>query len=292
MRPAPPRPDPTTTRIHRVLDYIRDNLDGDLSLDELANVAALSRFHFHRVFRGVVGASVAQAVRRIRLHNAATNLVHKNDPVAVIGMACGYPDPDSFARAFSDVFGLTPTAYRQRGALRIPVDRSFSDPNAPTSEKDMPDIEIRSVPALRLAALEHLGAYHEISVTFDKLSAATSAQNLWPQVRGMIGVYFDDPSAVPEAELRSMAGWILPEGVELAAPLFEHRIDASQAAVLVHKGPYSGLKSSYDILYGDWLRNSGRTPAPQPSYERYLNSPMDTAPDDLLTEICLPLADG
>lgn len=53
-------------RLMRVLDYIHDNPAGDLSLDALADVAALSRFHFHRVFRAMTGQTVAQAVRRLR----------------------------------------------------------------------------------------------------------------------------------------------------------------------------------------------------------------------------------
>ncbi len=55
------------------------------------------------------------------------------------------------------------------------------------------------------------------------------------------------------------------------------------------KGPYSDLPSGYAQLFGQWLPASGEEAADSPAFEVYLNSPMDTAPDDLLTEICLPL---
>ncbi|MEM9127216.1 MAG: AraC family transcriptional regulator, partial [Pseudomonadota bacterium] len=62
-------------RVLRVLAYIHENPAGDLSLDALADVAAMSRFHWHRVFRALTGETCAQAVRRIRLHRAAGWLV-------------------------------------------------------------------------------------------------------------------------------------------------------------------------------------------------------------------------
>jgi AraC family transcriptional regulator len=55
------------------------------------------------------------------------------------------------------------------------------------------------------------------------------------------------------------------------------------------KGPYSNLKPAYDWVYGAWLPHSGREPADCPPFEDYLNTPQDTAPNDLLTEIHVPL---
>ena len=286
MRHAPPPIDPTTARIHRVLDHVHANLDGDLSLDELADVAALSRFHFHRVFRAVMGETLAQTVRRIRLHRAAAILVQTDRAIPEVAAACGYPQPGSFARAFSDHFGQTPAAYRRLGALRLPV-----DPRVRRKDTPMPDVEIRSCPSIRLAALEHRGPYPSVSVTFEKLGATLGPAGLFPQVEAMVMVCFDDPSQVPEDELRSLAAAIVPADLDLPAPLIEHVIPAGPAAVMIHKGPYSGLKAAYDALYCDWLPGSGRTPGAHASWEKYLNSPQDTAPDELLTEIYVPLAD-
>ncbi|MCK4671071.1 MAG: helix-turn-helix transcriptional regulator [Candidatus Aegiribacteria sp.] len=58
-------------RILAVLDYIKVNLDGDLNLDEIAGVAFFSPFHFHRVFRGMVGETLGSLIRRLRLEKAA-----------------------------------------------------------------------------------------------------------------------------------------------------------------------------------------------------------------------------
>jgi AraC family transcriptional regulator len=59
-------------RILRVLVFIQQNLGNELSLDELAKTAHFSAYHFHRIFRGIVGESLKEHIRRLRLERAAT----------------------------------------------------------------------------------------------------------------------------------------------------------------------------------------------------------------------------
>lgn len=105
-------------RLQRVVDHIHDHPSGDLSLDALAEVAALSRFHFHRVYTAIVGETAANTVRRMRLHRAAVALVQGTEAVAIIARRVGYPNQISFSRAFAGHYGLSPAAFRNRGELR------------------------------------------------------------------------------------------------------------------------------------------------------------------------------
>jgi len=269
-------------RILRVLAYIHDHSAGDLSLDALADVAAMSRFHWHRVFRAITGETCAQAVRRIRLHRAACWLVQTDKPVAQIAGQVGYPNVKSFARAFSEAYGSSPAAFRKGGQVRPP------NPQFKTGEYPMHPVTTRTEPARRLVALPHKGAYAEIGKSFEAFVALCETRQLWPQLGASIGLYLDSPEAVPEDQLRSYAGAEYrgdetPEGME------NLQIPGGKTAVLTYKGPYSGLHTAYHSLFGNWLPQSGEEPADQPSYEIYLNDPRETAPEDLLTEICLPL---
>ena len=105
----------------------------------------------------------------------------------------------------------------------------------------------------------------------------------------MIGVFCDDPQSVAEADLRSRAGFEVKSQADLSAPLEEVTLPGGRQAVLTYKGPYAGLPAAYDELFGVWLPQSGEEPADSPSFEVYLNTPMDTAPEDLITELHLPL---
>ncbi|SDW59031.1 AraC family transcriptional regulator [Litoreibacter albidus] len=274
---------PYEARLLRVMEYIHDNPAGDLSLDALADIAAMSRFHWHRVFHGMTGETCADAVRRVRLHRAACWLVQKDWPVAQVAERCGYSNAASFARAFRDGFGLTPAAFRRRGALMSP--RSHSQ----QGEHAMYPVKIETRPEGRMAALPHIGPYMEIGGKFQALAAMFSSRGLWPQARGMAGVYYDDPSAVAEAELRSHAGILVGADFDMPDDMEDLPVSAGRVAVMTFKGPYSGLKAGYDYLYGVWLPESGQEPRDAPAMEVYLNDPTDTAPEDLLTEVCLPL---
>jgi AraC family transcriptional regulator len=276
-------PDPNEKRLMRVLDYIHDNPAGDLSLDALAEVAAMSRFHWHRLFRAMTGETLAQAVRRLRLHRASYLLVMTEMSVAGIAKGVGSPNLASFSRSFADHFGMTPVAFRKRGELR-PFVR-----NAKPEMTLMYPVEIRTEPTIRLAALAHSGPYFGISRAFQKLSGMMGARGLFARAGRMIAVFYDDPNSVDAKDLRSHAAFeILGEG-PVDAPLENLNLSAGRQAVLTYRGPYAGLPAAYDQLFGVWLPASGEDPADAPSFEVYLNSPMETAPEDLVTELHLPL---
>lgn len=153
----------------------------------------------------------------------------------------------------------------------------------------MYDISTTTIQDLHLAAIAHRGDYSESGIAFQKLGAILSAGGHWPDTRGMVGVYYDDPSTTKPEDLRSHAGVIwarddLPDGLDPVT------LQGGRCAVLHFKGPYSGLAAAYQYLYGPWLAENKVALRDVPSFEVYLNDPTDTAPDDLLTDIHIPLA--
>jgi AraC family transcriptional regulator len=267
----------------RVLDHIHDNPAGDLSLDALSDVAAMSRFHWHRVFRAMTGETLAQAVRRIRMQRASYLLAMTDQPLAAIAASVGMENLASFNRCFAEAFLMSPTAFRKRGELR-PFVR-----HVPPRRDAMHPVAIRTEAPIRLAALPHKGAYHEISRAFQKLSGVMASRDLFQGAGRMIAVFHDDPQSVAEPDLRSHAGFEIRGAADLSAPLEEVTLPGGRQAVLTYKGPYAGLPAAYDELFGLWLPQSGEEPADAPSFEVYLNTPMDTAPEELITELHLPL---
>lgn len=270
-------------RLLRVLTHIHDNPAEDLSLDRLADIAAMSRFHWHRVFQAMTGETCAQAVRRVRIYRAASWLLHSSSPIADVAKRVGYRHPGSFARTFKDEIGMSPEAFRKAGR---PV-----RPSGPSRIGDfqMFPIEKKTLPARRAAALMHVGPYEESDACFQKMLGLTTQHNLWPNVRGMIGVHYSDPNVTPKAELKMHAGVILADGCAVSDELEEVRLEGGAHAVLTYKGPYTSIKVAYDYLFGKWLPETESEPADSPCYEVYLNSPNEVAPAELLTEICLPL---
>ncbi|WP_235905735.1 AraC family transcriptional regulator [Pseudooceanicola pacificus] len=273
---------PTERRMLRVMDHIHANPAGDLSLDELAEVAAMSRFHFHRVFRALTGETCAQAVRRIRLHLAASQLMRSGGEVDAVARNVGYTDRDSFDRAFRAQYGMTPVRFRDLGQP-LPLIQNHR------GTIQMYPVDIRDLPERQLVGLPHTGAYYRISEAFSRVDTIVAARGLYPRLDGMFACFYDDVSSVPEAELNSFAAFALLPGTPVPEGLESRTQPAGPHAVLTFKGPYANLPSAYDYLFGQWLVGSGRDLADAPSFEHYLNTPMNTAPEDLMTEICLPL---
>ena len=99
-------------RILKVLVYIEDHIDGEMALEELAQVAAYSPFHFHRIFQAIVGETVHKYVRRLRLEKAASRLRHSNKPITDIALDASFDTSSAFTRVFKQCMGQAPRNYR------------------------------------------------------------------------------------------------------------------------------------------------------------------------------------
>lgn len=276
-------------RLARVLDHIYDHLDEPLDIERLAEIACLSAYHWHRIYHAMYGESVATTVRRLRLHRAAGFLANGSMPIAEIAKRSGYSSLQSFTRTFSAVFGIPPAQYRNAGThTRFRPSLANPGEHAMTTH----DVIIRDIEGFDVLAVDHVGSYMQIGKAFDSLMGWLASRGLLSGEMRMIGLYYDDPAAVKESELRSKAGVWLPRAVDVAVaggPVSVASVAGGKYAVLRHKGPYADMAAAYQWLYGEWLVNSGYEAADAPAFEEYLNTPQDTAPPDLLTDICLPL---
>lgn len=272
-------------RLSRVVAYIHDHLDEPLDLNRLADVAHLSAFHWHRVYQALYGETIAATVRRLRLHRATGYLANTALPIEQIARKCGYPNVQSFTRAFGGLFGTSPSRYRAEGSHMV-----FRQGAAQLAVAGY-SVEVRQVPAVELAGIAHRGPYMRVGKAFEVAFTRLAAQGLMrPDARWM-AVYYDDPFAVPESQLQSRAGLSLPQGhsAPVQPPLESFTLGGGLCAVLRHQGPYSTMRAAYQWLFGQWLVQSGHEAADLPVFEEYLNNPRDTAPADLLTDIYLPL---
>jgi AraC family transcriptional regulator len=270
-------------RIERVVQHIGAHLDAALDLAALAEIASFSPYHFHRIYRSVTGETVADTVRRERLHRAAGDLVRGKGAIARIAKTAGYGSVAAFTRAFAAAYGIPPAQYRRQGRLLSPARETGNEEHA------MYSVELRQIGPLRLAAFDHAGSYMEIGPVFERLFAWAGGRGLLRPDTRMIGLYYDDPAAVPVAKLRSKAAVTLPDGQTPDGGAQVVELPGGRHAVTRHKGPYAELEMAYGWLYREWLPTSGQEPADWPIFEEYLNNPRTVPPAEWLTDICMPL---
>ena len=114
-------------QLSRAIDYIEENLEGEISYDEAAKLACCSTYYFQRMFSYIAGISLSEYIRRRRMSLAAFELQASSIKVMDVGMKYGYQSPTSFNRAFQSVHGAAPTAARVKGTILSAYPRiSFS----------------------------------------------------------------------------------------------------------------------------------------------------------------------
>jgi AraC family transcriptional regulator len=279
---------PYEARLARVVAYIHDHLDDDLDLNRLAEVACLSPYHWHRIYHGFFGETAAATVRRLRLHRAANELVHGTDAIDGIAARAGYGSVQAFSRAFQASYRTPPAQFRSEGGASMFVAVDTMD-SIRSGGKTMHQVDFRTQGPFTAAAIEHRGEYMNIGRAFEMLFHWLATRGLADPRARSLGVYFDDPAAVPADDLRSMACCELfePDAVTFDAPVSRLEVAGGEFAVLTHVGPYAQLCFAYQWLYGEWLPKSGRETGDAPVFEVYLNDPRETAPAELVTEIWL-----
>ncbi|VVE38047.1 AraC family transcriptional regulator [Pandoraea pneumonica] len=265
-------------RMEPVLQWLASHPDTAPDLYQLADLACLSPYHFHRIYRALMGETVNGTVQRIRMHRAAVALAGSEDSVRVVASRAGYASDAAFNRAFGAFFGMPPGRYRD--ARSGPLD---------PKELSMYPISIESFPATTLAVLKHAGDYQEIGPVFVRAFMLAGALGLArPEATGF-GVYFDDPEQVPTDQLRSLAGMSVAPDADVGRDLERFDIPAGRCAILTYTGPYNEMSKPYSWLFSEWLPNSGLEPADFPMFEQYLNDPRTTPAAELQTRICLPV---
>jgi AraC family transcriptional regulator len=266
-------------RIERVIRYIGEHLDEELELEQLARIACFSPCHFHRIYHAIQGETARDTVRRLRLHRSALDLIAGELSIERIARRAGYTSQAAYTRAFRSSYGLPPARYQGgAAAARVDIERS----------KDMYQIEIITSPRIHVAALAHQGDYNTIGTTFDRLIGLAAAAGLRPDARSF-GIYRDDPSATPAAQLRSEACMEAPDGWANRGDLRALDIPAGRYARIEHVGPYVELQRAYSWLFGTWLPASGEEAADHPCVEEYLNDPRQVPAAELRTTVWLPL---
>jgi AraC family transcriptional regulator len=286
-------------RMLRVLVFIQQNLDRELSLEELAGLAHLSPYHFHRIFRGMVGESLKAHIRRIRLERAALRLRSTRDAVTRIALDAGYESHQAFTRAFRAMTGSSPSAFRARhrqprfstapsGVRYAPSDAGGAftplEPGGATMQ-----VSIQHLGPWRVAFTRHIGPYDQCAPVWDDFLTRMGAAGLLGAGTKFIGMCHDDPDITPTARTRYDCCVTVDESFEPAGPIGVQTIPEGDYAVTTHHGPYDRLGETYGKLCGEWIPRSGRALRSAPCLEAYLNSPESTEPAELLTDIYMPL---
>lgn len=276
-------------RINRVLQYIRLHLDEELELEKLALIGSYSVFHFHRIMRAYLGESIGAFIIRIRMENSLTLLRFTDLPVKEIAMKMGYDNISSFNRAFKKRFDVSPVEYRKTNELSI-KENGFKQKMEAMKHLKSEKPKIKTLKARKLIYVQMRGRYTEsASKAWERICEFAKEKKLFGFRTEFIGISHDDPKVTKAEKLRYDACLTITKDVQPEGDIGIQEIHEGKYAIFTHKGPYENLTNSYDYIFGKWIVDNQVELRSKPGYEKYLNSPDNTKPEQLLTEIHVPI---
>ncbi len=149
------------------------------------------------------------------------------------------------------------------------------------------DVRIETIDEIEVARIRHVGPYNEVGRCFERLFEWAASVGGRPG--RVFSLSYDDPDTVAPENLRSDACLELRTDIPPPPGIAVDTLAAGRYAVYAHRGPYDGISEAYRRLFSVWLLQSGEEVDDRPCMEIYRNTPLDTRPADLLTDLCLPL---
>jgi AraC family transcriptional regulator len=276
-------------RINGVVSYICAHLDEQLAVERLSEVAGFSKFHFHRQFTEYSGFTVSHFVRLTRLKRAAYQLAF--DPgrrIIDVALEAGFSAPESFARAFKEAQGQTPSDFR-----RAPEWAAFQrapQPPTPIRSNSMSP-EIVEFAETRVAVLEHHGPPDRLMASIARfIDWRKSCRDSPVATRRTLGITYHDLRTTNPADYRfdicgELSGPLSPND----AGVVEKTIPGGRCAVARHVGSTDAIGDTVHELYAQWLPESGEQLRDFPLFFHYIARMPSVSEHEQLTDVYLPL---
>lgn len=271
-------------RINKVVAYINNHLDETLDLKTLANEAALSDFHFHRIFKALKGEAIGGYITRLRLEATARLLRYTALTIEEIAFNIGYETPASLSKAFKKQYGISPTEYRTNKDTYI-MKKEIINPDLALKT---PKIVILEPKNLIYVALT--GAYGSLDYgkAYEQLWAVIKAQKLFTKGIESICISYDDPKITEGSLQRSDVCLAIHKPATPQEEVSCKTLAGGKYAVFFYQGSYENLSQVYDTAVR-WVIDHQYTLREEPFFEKYLNDARRTPKEKLKTEIYIPI---
>lgn len=271
-------------RINKVVAYINNHLDETLDLKTLANEAALSDFHFHRIFKALKGEAIGGYITRLRLEATARLLRYTALTIEEIAFNIGYETPASLSKAFKKQYSISPTEYRTNKDTYI-MKKEIINPDLALKTPKIVTLEPKNLIYVALT-----GAYGSLDYgkAYEQLWAVIKAQKLFTKGIESICISYDDPKITEGSLQRSDVCLAIHKPATPQEEVSCKTLAGGKYVVFFYQGSYENLSQVYDTAVR-WIIDHEYTLREEPFFEKYLNDARRTPKEKLKTEIYIPI---
>lgn len=281
-------------RFIEVVGYIEANLDADLDVEKLCQLAHLSKYHFHRQSKAFFGLSIMSLVKLLRLKRAAYKLAYRdNIKVVDIALESGYDSHEAFSRAFKKVFNKPPSDFSQFPDW-TPWQNQY-EPILKLRSKVVNNqagfnVEIIDFPETLVATMEHRGSPNLLGKTIKQFIEWRKLNKLPPSKSKTFNLLYDDPSQVAEENYRFGLCCSLNTRVEEDVSGIKNKvIPAGKCAVIRHVGSDDAMEAIVHYLYSEWLETSKFELRDFPIFFERVSFFPDVPEHEMITDVYLPI---
>lgn len=273
-------------RINRVFEFIDENLDSDLSLKAIAEIAFFSPFHFHRIFKFITGETLNEYVTRRRIEKSALELLHKSLTTSEIAYKFGFSDNSSFSKTFKKYYGISPTEFRRQNPNRLSKIRQLESKNGleyPDYDKYIciidqlknwikmnAKIEIIKMPKMDLAYVSCIGSQN-IEEAYGKLIQWSAPQGLMNEQTKMVTIYHDSFKVTETDKVRMSAAILIKTPIKVTGEIGLTTIEAGKFIVGNFEIGLDEFEKSWTGLFL-WMNENGYKKADRNPFEIYHNN--------------------
>jgi len=290
-------------RINRVFEFIDENLESDLSLNTISEIAFFSPFHFHRVFKFVTGETLNEYVIRRRIEKSVLDLLHKNMTTTEIAHKSGFSDNSSFSRAFKKYYGTSPTEFKRQNPnkfskirqLESKIGQEYPDyekyiciiNNLKNWTKMNAKIQIKEMPKMDLAYVSSIGPQN-LEKSYKKLIRWATPQGLMTKQAKPVTIYHDSFKVTENDKVRMSACLLLNKAVKIEGEIGLTTIEAGKFIVGSFEIGLNEFEKSWTGLF-IWMNENGYKKADRVPFEMYHNNFKEHPEKKAIVDFYIPI---
>lgn len=278
-------------RYKLLMDFIHQHFKEKINIEKIEQVSLYSYRNINRIFQALHQETIGKYIKRLRLEKAAEYLKYSTFQVSDIALEVGFGDVAAFSKAFHRYFQCSPIAFRKDNHIWSPTEQAFG---VEATEAAL-EFEIEDFPAFQMLYLEYRGPYDNIDgikATWEQLVTYAEVQNLFSEQTVFFAEILDDETISDTINCRYHAAISLDTTLALKLDgLFKTKTHPAQRYVrFLHEGPDEQMKITYQRIYQRWLWDVQLEFADMPIIEVFVNHHEVSNPQELKTEIYIPIA--
>ncbi len=261
-------------RINKVLAFIDQNLDSELSLEKISKLSFYSPYHFHRLFKAACKETLTEYITRKRVEKAASILIRdKGSVISEVYAKCGFKSNSTFSKTFKKFYGVSPSKFKHLNTNKYSKIGKIESKNGqkyPVFEEYIcninehlnwinmnANIQAKNMPLMKLAYVSHSGNFKSIGKAYQKIINWGKVNDILPSENfEKITIYHDNPKISTISKTRTSACILLEDEEKVNRDINYMTNPSGKCVVGRFEISFSEFEKAWDGVFV-WLTEKG-----------------------------------